>query len=324
MIFLKKFMRKWNDMNISRRFLPSIAWLAAFEAVARRGSVTEAAGELSLSQSAVTRQIQKLEENLAAQLFVRDKKKLVLTASGASYAQDVRTALGMIANATVKLQSNPEGGTLELSILPAFGTHWLAPRLPGFFAACPGITINLSTRIKPFDFSTQRFHAAIHHGRDDWAGTDALKLLEEETVPVGAPELFARSRVSGPVDLRNVALLHLQTRPNAWSDWFALQGLDGRSARGMGFDQFAPMARAAISGLGVALLPRFIAQRDLDAGRLVAVQGAKPVHIGAYYLVWPKARADYPPLVSFRNWLGSLVGGGRGGAVSLVGDTASI
>lgn len=290
-------------MSASRRFLPSLAWLSAFEAVARRGSVTDAAEELDLTQGAVSRQVQKLEQQIGLDLFVREKKRLILTPAGASYAEDIRGAISKITNATIKLRSNPEGGTLELSILPAFGTHWLAPRLPDFLAANPGVTINLSTRVVPFDFAHERFHAAIHFGREEWVGAQALKLMDEEVVPVAAPELIAHTRISAPADLLQLPLLHLETRPNAWARWFNGQGVRAANTQGMGFDQFATMAKAASFGLGAALLPRFLAENDLETGRLVPLWDVEMSSIGAYYLVWPNAHADYPPLVAFRNWI---------------------
>ncbi len=152
---------------IARRFLPPLPWLTAFEAVARLGSVTDAAAELDLTQGAVSRQIQKLEEQLDVVLFIRDKRRLVVTPAGRSYAEKVHTLISGLANATLALTSNPDGGLLELAILPAFGTHWLAPQLPQFLGAHPGVTINLATRTEPFHFKHEKFHAAIHFGKDN-------------------------------------------------------------------------------------------------------------------------------------------------------------
>ncbi len=291
-------------MAIPRRFLPSLSWLTAFEAVARRNSVTQAAAELDLSQGAVSRQIQKLENMLGMELFIREKKRLILTPSGASYAKEVREAIGQISNATIKIHSNPDGGVLELSILPAFGTHWLAPRLPGFLAANPGITINLSTRTVPFDFTQERFHAAIHFGSDDWAGTETIKLMDEEVVPVVSPDLIANAEFLVPLDLVSLPLLHLETRPNGWAQWFQAQGLAGVKSGGMGFDQFATMSKAASHGIGVALLPRYLAEENLENGRFVTLENTQTTSIGAYYLVWPKSHSTYPPLLAFRKWIG--------------------
>jgi DNA-binding transcriptional LysR family regulator len=289
-------------MSHPRRFLPPTGWLSAFEAVARRGSVTEAASELNLTQGAVSRQIQKLEEQLEQKLFLRDRKRLSLTPAGETYAAEIREALTRIGNATVALRSNPDGGTLDLAILPAFGTHWLAPRLQAFLSTHPGVTVNLSTRIVPFDFTQEKFHAAIHYGRDNWPGTTALKLMEEELVPVLSPALTQGARPDAG-GIATLPLLQLETRSRIWSNWFEARGITYEGAPGMGFDQFATMHQAAVSGLGVAMLPRFMVEADLASGKLVTVEGGAIDGPGAYYLVWPETRADYPPLRVFREWL---------------------
>lgn len=286
-----------------RRFLPPLPWLTAFEAVARLGSVTEAAAELSLTQGAVSRQIQKLEAQLGVDLFLRRKKRLILTEAGQIYGAEIRDAIGRIASATLRATTNPEGGVLELAILPAFGTHWLAPRLPAFLAAHPGITLNLTTRTRPFDFSTQRLHGAIHFGRDNWPATGALKLAEEDLLPVLAPDLVPDSREVRAADLAKMPLLHLESRRRAWPQWFAAHGLEGAARAGMVFDQFATMQQAALAGLGAALLPQWLVATDLAAGRLVTPDASQPARIGAYWLVWPLSGAAYPPLSAFRSWV---------------------
>src|SRR5690242_8560404 len=120
---------------LPRRFLPQMSVLAAFEAAARLQSFTAAAEELNLTQSAISRQIRSLEDQLGAELFVRERQTVRLTVAGSSYANEVRRALQLIATATLALRANPNGGTLNLAILPTFGTRWLAPRLPAFLQA---------------------------------------------------------------------------------------------------------------------------------------------------------------------------------------------
>ena len=290
-------------MLAPRRYLPPTTWLTAFEAVARRGTVSGAAAELSLTQGAVSRQIQNLETQLGGSLFTREKKRLKLTPAGHDYIAEVRAILGRLANASIRVGTNPGGGTLELSILPAFGTHWLAPRLPRFLGANPGVTLNLSTRVAPFDFDLERFHAAIHFGRDDWPQTDALKLMDERVLPVAAPALLRKHKINTAEDLLRVPLLRLETRPRAWARWLAEHGVDAAPDEGMVFDQFATMARAAAHELGVALVPDYLVEGDLAEGRLVVATGAPVTSIGAYYLVWPHTAAEYPPLTALRNWL---------------------
>jgi LysR family glycine cleavage system transcriptional activator len=125
-------MIKGNEMAIARRFLPSMSLLRAFEAAARHQSITAAAEELNLTQGAVSRQIRALEELLGSDLFLRERQTIRLTSAGETYAREIREALRRISSATLSFRANPKGGTLNLAILPTFGTRWLAPRLSGF------------------------------------------------------------------------------------------------------------------------------------------------------------------------------------------------
>lgn len=180
-------------MIAPRRFLPSTGALMAFEAVARLGSATAAAQELSLTQSGVSRQLRSLETQIGAALVQREGRALVLTPVGREYARTVREILHRLAAASVAARTNPDGGTLNLAILPAFGMHWLAPRLQDFARTHPEVTVNLSTRLAPFDFRASRFDAAIHFGRADWPRADHLPLMPETVVPVCAPGLLQQA-----------------------------------------------------------------------------------------------------------------------------------
>jgi len=126
-------------MALARRFLPSMTYLRAFEAAARAESFTAAAKELSLTQSAVSRQIRLLEETLGSPLFLRERQTVKLTVAGRAYAAEVRDALQRVAAATLEFRANPDGGALNLAILPTFGARWLAPRLSAFIAENPGV-----------------------------------------------------------------------------------------------------------------------------------------------------------------------------------------
>ena len=203
-------------MQLSRRFLPPMSLLCAFEASARHQSFTAAAAELHLTQSAVSRQIRALEERLGTELFVRERQTVRLSAAGQAYAQEIRAALARISNATLGFRTNPQGGSLNLAILPTFGTRWLAPRLPQFFSAHPGITINLTTRLSQFDFQLEAVDAAIHFGLPNWPGAELEFLMSETVVPACSPDVAARHGFARPEDLLRAPLLHLASRPDAW------------------------------------------------------------------------------------------------------------
>ncbi|WP_011581807.1 MULTISPECIES: LysR family transcriptional regulator [Chelativorans] len=290
-------------MTRPRRFLPSISLLSAFEAVLRTGSTAAAARELDLTQGAVSRLLQNLEEQLGQQLFIRHRRRLIVTEAARSYGRDITRALDLIQRASIELTTNPGGGVLSLAILPAFGTRWLAPRLGSFLGAHPGITINLATRLKRFNFSAEGFDAAIHFGSDDWRDAEHMKLFEEQLTACAAPSLLAKVPVETAEDLRRLQLFQMESRRNAWSVWFTAQGAEATPSRGMLFDQYAPMTQAAVAGLGVALLPEYLAEPEIADGRLVPLLKRAVRGDGSYWLVWPEARASYPPLEAFRTWL---------------------
>lgn len=288
---------------LPRRFLPAMHLLTAFEAVARSGSVTYAARELSLTQSAVSRQIQCLEELVGTELFERRKKRIYLTKNGARYLDEIRNALDTIARSTVSLTENPDGRVLNLSILPTFGTYWLAPKLPEFLAQHPDISIRLVTHLDTFDLHGRNIDAAIFFGESVWSGTQSLRLLNEIVVPACSPSLLSKYRFAHPAELMKAPMLSLSTRPTAWKSWFLSHGVTDDPPQTMIFDQFATLAQAAKHAAGVALLPWFLAEQDFRCGDLVSAYGSAVSVTGSYYLAWPANRASFAPLSSFVTWL---------------------
>lgn len=290
-------------MQFPRRYLPSTRALLAFEAVSRLGSFSLAADELELSQGAVSKQVKLLEEQLGVSLLNREHHPIGLTTAGRRYAPEIRESLAQIAHASLAVSTNPHGGTLKLAILPTFGTRWLAPRLPEFLGEFPGVTVNLVTQLRPFDFRIEQLDAAIHIGDGKWPETRSLFLMPETVIPACAPSLIKQHRFRSAEQLHDAGLLHLATRPQAWNRWMAAHQGVVDTSRGMIFDQFATVAQAAISGLGVALLPPFLIQRELEEGSLVPALPLPIQSAESYYLVWPEFKDQYPPLVAFRQWL---------------------
>ncbi|MEN8893110.1 LysR substrate-binding domain-containing protein [Planktotalea arctica] len=289
--------------SLPRRYLPSLASLRALEALDRLGTATAAAEELSLTQSAVSRQLQVLEEQLGTALILREKRRMRMTEAGARYAGEVRAALDLITRASMQLHVQPGAGGLSLAILPSFGMRWLVPRLAQFAALHPDVTVNLSTRLTPVAFQSEPFDAAIQYGSGHWPSCQSLLLREETLIPVCAPSLLEQTDITQPADLAALPLLHIQTRPEAWNTWLAAHGAPPPKTSGARFDQFSTITQAAIHGLGVALLPDFIAEQDLAAGRLVTACGGPTRALGAYYLVWPDSNAASPALRLFRDWI---------------------
>ncbi|WP_395006830.1 LysR substrate-binding domain-containing protein [Cypionkella sp.] len=291
---------------ISRRYLPSMPSLLALEAVDRTGSASAAAAELNLTQGAISRQLQAFEAQIGVTLIQRENHRLRLTPAAQDYCREIRRALQALSQASLTLRANPEGGALNLAILPAFGMHWLAPRLADFAARHPEVTVNLSTRLRPFEFASSHFDAAIHYGRQDWPGAAYLPLLQEDLIAVASPALL-KAPLQRADDIISYPLLQLESRTGDWGRWLAHHGHPHQRPAAMLFDQFATMTQAAIHGLGAALIPRFLIEPDLASGRLVPAFGPAIQSLGSYYLVWPKDRPERSPLTSFRSWLGGQI-----------------
>lgn len=282
-------------MIAPRRFLPSISSLLALEAVERLGTASAVAEELSLTHSAVSRQLKVLEGQIGVRLLQRDGKGLSLTPAGTTYAQSVRVVLGDLARASLRVRAGGSRDTLTLAMLPSFGTYWLLPRLRAFNRAHPDILINLHARPGRIDFAAESFDAAIHYGAPDWPGMTHLHLAGDRVIPATAPETFAGQRLP-PADLLDKPLLHLDSRPGAWEEWFAHHGLQVEGLRGMLFDQFTTMAEAAAQGFGTALLPEFLAEASFSSGKLVPAAADYMKLDTAYYLVMPENRPENPQL----------------------------
>ena len=286
-----------------RRLIPSTSMLMAFETAARCGSFTAAAQELNLTQGAISRQVSALETQLNITLFHRVRKSIQLTEAGKIYALDIGAALKMIRNASLNAMREQQGGILNLAILPTFGMRWLMPRFPDFLKQNPQITVNFTSKLSPFDFSNENLHAAIHFGLPDWPGTDSCFLMNEEAIPVSAPSLVEKNPPHSPKDIASLPLLNLETRPEAWADWFEQNEVKSPAGGGMTFEQFALVTQAAIAGLGVAILPRFLIQSELDRGELITLLDLPIKSAEGYYLMTPTHRASYAPTIALRKWL---------------------
>ncbi len=289
----------------SRRLIPPLGSLVAFEAAARHASFTKAAAELNLTQGAVSRQVKDLEQRLGLALFERRRQRVYLTEAGRFYAEALRDTLARFASATAQtIAFQGRGGTLDLAILPTIGTRWLIPRLPDFFRRHPEITIRFSTRLRPFDFEREGLDAAIHFGDAHWPGAVLHPLMGEVLVPVASPALIAAEGLHQPADLARPVLLVQATRPGAWGEWFAARGVAAPPSQPrLSFEQFAQVLQAAVAGLGVALAPRVLIGEELARGALEPMFDASVVSRQGYYFVYPEAKRNLPALIAFRDWL---------------------
>jgi len=289
-----------------RKLTPSMALLLVFESTARHQSQTRAAQELSLTQSAVSRQIQALEAQLGIALFRRQGRSVQLTPQGQHYFVEISAALGRIRSATLQAlaQQHQGGGALRLACLPTFASRWLLPHLHGFYAAHPGITLHLHSRIGTIDFHHDAMDAAITVGdpqTNDWRGLCCHRLHHEFLIAIAAPALA--KALTHIADASGHTLLTVASNPQAWAEWFSHYRLDHRQMRiGPSFELTSHLIQAVQAGLGLGLVPQLLVQDELAQGQLCTL-GQAIASQRSYYLVYPQGNDSLTALAAFKRWL---------------------
>jgi LysR family glycine cleavage system transcriptional activator len=289
-----------------RSRLPSLNGLRAFEAAARHLSFTRAAAELNVTQTAISHQIRRLEEQLGLRLFVRRQRNLLLTREAQQYLPAVRAAFTDLRLATDRLLRADGKMVLTVSCLPSLAAKWLVPRLAGFQAGHPDIEVRIATSTNLADFRREEADLAIRYGNGRWPGLRADWLMAEDVFPVCSPALLAGDRPLGqPQDLVHHRLLHVNLYPDEWRLWLTAAGLPSEFAAGPGltFDLGLMALQAAIDGLGVALGRTPFVEADIAAGRLAAPFNLVLPSKAGFYVVMPERTADTPKIAQFRDWL---------------------
>jgi LysR family transcriptional regulator, glycine cleavage system transcriptional activator len=286
--------------------LPSLNGLRAFEAAARHLSFTRAAAELNVTQTAISHQIRRLEEQLGLPLFIRGNRTLALTHEAEAYLPAVRAAFADLRQATDRLRRPERGGLLTVSTITSLAAKWLLPRVAAFQEANPGIEVRISASTHLVDFRREEVDMAVRYGRGSWPGLRADWLMAENLFPVCSPALLGGAwPLRRPEDLEHHMLLHATISREDWQLWLTAAGLPTALAqrRGLNFDQSFMALQAAIDGLGVALGRSPLVEADIAAGRLVVpFEIVIPAEAG-FYVVAPSETADSPKIARFRDWL---------------------
>jgi LysR family glycine cleavage system transcriptional activator len=290
--------------------LPPLDQLEAFEASARRLSFTQAADELALTQSAVSRQIAALEAHYGVALFRRLHRALRLTDEGQALYQAVGEVLGRLHQVGADLKRDRHAKTVVVTTTPGFAGLWLIPRLAGFTAARPDVDVRISAIYTLVNLNRDGVDLAIRYQPEPGADSGAELLFGEVVLPVCSPRLMrdpARP-LKTPEDLRRHVLLHLDSGPAAdmqdWPMWLRAMKLEGlKPASVLHFSQFDQLINAAVAGQGVALGRSPLLQRLLRDRRLVAPFEKTVASPRSYYLVQSASAGRKPEVQEFAAWL---------------------
>jgi LysR family glycine cleavage system transcriptional activator len=292
--------RRESKPAIARR-LPSLRAILAFESTARNLSIAGAAGELNLTSSAVSHSIIGLESLLGAKLFRRKRDGVALTEAGRNILAEVRPALAHLDTAFAP----PIGDRkrLAVTIHPSLATRWLLPRLPNLVASAPDIRFEILLTDELAEFEIDRAaDVAIRFGPGGWPGLDAIRLLDEQVVPVASPNYRGGDLPKAPADLAQCALITNPWQP--WAPWLAARGIvwdDARAA--VAIHDSSMVIQAAVAGAGVALARALLAHADLEAGRLTPLFHDEALMDFAYWLAWPKNTRKLVLIETLLDWL---------------------
>ncbi len=290
--------------------LPPLDLLVGFEAAARHLSFTKAGDELALTQSAVSRQIKELEDQVGVALFQRRHRALALTEAGQQFYVSTAQVLSTMREATERLRANTgRRRPLSVTTTNSLAALWLIPRLAGFTRSHPGIDVRITADTRLQDLEREGLDVAIRHGPASIAGPHALRLMGEKVFPVCSPKLMEKIPLEKPADLARHVLLQYDDPDGRhpwlhWKTWLEVEGLaDLRPASTLSFSGYEQIIPAALAGHGVALGRTPLVRDLIDAGQLVAPFKSMADPARAYFAMVSKSAASRPEAASFVAWL---------------------
>ena len=293
----------------TRSGIPSLDLLQGFEAAARHLSFTKAGEELFLTQSAVSRQIKDLEEQLGVELFHRRHRALVLTEAGQQFYAATAQVLTTMRTATSRLRAQTGKRTLSVTTTNSFAALWLIPRLAGFTRKHPDVEVKITAETRVQDLERDGLDIAIRHGPASLAGPNAIRLFGERVFPVCSPKLLKKIPLNEPGDLKNHCLLQYSDPEGRhpwlnWKTWLEVAKIpDLRPASTLSFSGYDQIIPAAVAGHGVALGRSPLLKDMLVAKELVAPfkNSADPAR--AYFAITSRSAAGRPEVTGFIDWL---------------------
>ncbi|MDT8880713.1 LysR family transcriptional regulator [Halomonas saccharevitans] len=273
--------------------LPSLNALRAFDETARTLSVTRAAEALHVTHGAVSRQLKQLEAQLGVTLFRRHGRGLMLTQEGELLRASTSQAFERLGQACTQLRRRASQAPLVLGCPGSFLARWFIPRLDRLKAQCPELNLHLTADEEVAGRLGTDVDAVLRFAEPPWPDdVRVVELAPERMGPVLAPQ---RLDLPDPAacEMTTLPMLHTQSRPQAWSQWFAAKGLDPATMRhDQSFEHLHYMLEAALVGLGVAIAPSYLVEEDLRTGRLIAPWGfiETPARLGLWLPPGPPRR----------------------------------
>ncbi|UWQ22291.1 LysR family transcriptional regulator [Jannaschia sp. W003] len=286
-------MTDWRDM-------PSLAALRAFEAAARRRSLSAAAAELNVTHAAVSHHVRALEADLGAALLRREGRGMAPTDEGAGLAAALGEGFETIREAVARLRDAEADRPLQLSVTPAFATNWLVPRIGDFWARHPEIDLNILPARQLVDLRRDGVDVAIRFGTGPWPPYAAEVLTDEAFWVVAHPRLVAGWRVEGVGDLMGEDWM-MDRALRERTALLAAEGVEEGALRMRLFNSSAMVMSAVREGLGVTLQPCSLVAREVAEGGLVRLLSLESPGLGYHVVTDP--RRPSPRTRTLVRWL---------------------
>ncbi|MFT0621900.1 LysR substrate-binding domain-containing protein [Ectopseudomonas guguanensis] len=295
---------------MSRRRLPPLSALRAFEAAARHESAKQAAEELSVTATAISHQIRALEESLGVALFLRKPRKLELTLAGRELQQVLESAFDSIGAAVERLSAAPRRHAVTLSTTPAVAVRWLLSWVCLLRDSHPDIDLRIHASHEPVALDGVTADIAIRYGDGRWPGLVAEKLFDNTFIPACSPLLGLHDAADLPrhtlIHFRNQAVISAPLDWAVWQKKAQVPGLD--VSAGLVFSDETHAVSAAVGAQGVALMSRQLIEDELREGRLVQPFGPE-LEGKPFFLVYPESRRNDPTILAVREWILTVPGG---------------
>lgn len=282
--------------------------IMAFHATARTGSMIQASQAIGVTPSAISQQIQILENHVGTRLFSRESRNVVLTEAGARYFDMIHDEVEKIELATEHLRGHNSISVLNVRISPSFATKCVIPRITEFLTSYPNIELRINATNELPDYSRENIDLEIRHGEGHWSGVYSEKLVDERMIPLCSPDFLDEHSLS-KYEVKNHALIYSVKNVKQWKDWFKVAGIDiDKPLKRTLFDRAYMSIETAVNGGGVAFESHVIAAREISEGALICpVKDNPEIWQSSLWIACPESHLSRHKVQSFIVWVKSLL-----------------
>ncbi len=290
--------------------IPPLRCLKAFDAVARYNSITRAASEENVTQSAISQSISQLEGLLHTRLLDRSLRPAVLTEQGRAFHRTISEAFGRVALEVdeLRVSNRATKNTITISCNLGFATYWLMPRLSEYSLRYPDITLNVMTTYQGAAELRPGVDFAIRFGDGQWPDGVGDPLFQEVLIPTCSQNFLNRNGpIDGPEGVARQNLIYVDVTDPSWPDWstyFESLGVTSPSrSKGSHFSNYVQAVQATLAGEGIMLGWRSVVGDLVSTQQLTAAVDAPVKLASGYHVLISRQSKTKKTTLDFVAWL---------------------